>query len=68
MTSMRIYVLLDGSLYEDGGPIAVFDHLATAIKEAPARAVEIVAFELGVLNSEEVVRENYDGKGWVIPR
>lgn len=65
---MRIYVLLDGSLYEDGGPIAVFDHLAEAIKQAPAGAVEIVAFELGVLNSAEVVRENYDGKGWLIPR
>lgn len=65
---MRIYVLLDGSLYEDGSPIAVFDVLTAAIKMAPAEAVEIVSFEVNVLNSEEVVRENYDGKGWLIPR
>lgn len=65
---MKLYVLLDSSLYEDGAPIAVFDVLTEAIKMAPAEAVEIVSFEINVLNSEEIVRENYDGKGWVIPR
>lgn len=65
---MKLYVLLDSSLYEDGAPIAVFDVLTEAIKMAPAEAVEIVSFEVNVLNSEEIVRENYDGKGWVIPR
>ncbi len=65
---MKIYVLMDGSIYEEGAPIALFYTLEGAKKEAPERAREIISFEVGVLNSEEVVRENYDGKGWVIPR